>query len=133
MTAEPQGRKDWELSGNGRMTDKQRRMLNAVCGCLEQIHWHGSKLGKDDWRHLLSAVAAGQVMHPGWDYGDGRPRGFLMLGKSSLSLAKSEAKDAITMGIQLGDEPDSQGISARPVAWSDAVLRGLGFTPEDFR
>lgn len=125
-------RKDWEQSGNGRMSDKQRRMLNAICGDLEQIHWHGNRLGKDDWRHFLSAVSAGQTMHMGWDYGDGRPRGFIMLGKSSLSLTKTEAKDAITMGVQLGDDPESQGIKARPVRWSDAVLLGLGFNPRDF-
>lgn len=131
--SEVTSRADWELSGTGRMTAKQQKMLNAVCGCLAQIHWHGNKLNKDDWRHLLSAVSAGQVMLPGWQYGDNRPQGFIMLGKSSLSLTKTEAKDAITMGVQLGDDPESQGIKARPVQWSDAVLLGLGFNPMDLK
>lgn len=127
-------RKDWEQDGNGRMSDKQRRMLNAICGDLaSQITWHGNRLNKDDFRHLLSAASAGQVMLPGWQYGDNRPQGFIMLGKSSLSLTKTEAKDAITMGVQLGDDPESQGIRAHPVRWSDAVLFGLGFNPRDFK
>lgn len=119
--------KDWQQTGNGKLSDKQRRMFNAVCGDLEQIHWHGNKLNKDDFRHLFSAVAAGQRMMPGWQYGDGRAPGFIMLGKSSLSLTRSEASDAITMAIQLGDDPESQGIQAKPVVWSDAVLHGMGF------
>lgn len=126
-------REDWEQRGTARITEKQRRFLNAVAGCLEQIHWHGNKLDKDSWRHLLSAVAAGQIMLPGWQYGDGRAQGFIMLGRSSLSLTKSEACDAITMGLQLGDDPESQGIKARPVRWSDTVLRGSGWSPEDLR
>lgn len=131
MTTE--SRKDWDFGGESRMTLKQQKMLNAICGCLEQIHWHGSRLHKDDWRHLLSAVSAGQIMLPGWQYGDGRPQGFIMLGKSSLSLTKSEARDAITMGVHLGDDPSEQSITAKPVQWSDAVLRGLGFNPDELR
>lgn len=133
MASEVTSRKDWDVRGSERITEKQRKFLNAVCGCLEQINWHGDKLHKDDWRHLLSAVSAGQRMLMGWEYGDGRPRGFITLGKSSLSLTKSEAADAITMGIQLGDDPSTQGINARPVSWSDAVLRGMGWNPEDLR
>lgn len=125
--------KDWQLSGNGKMTVKQQKMLNAICGCLEQIHWHGNKLNKDDFRHLLSAVSAGQKMLPGWQYGDGRPQGVIMLGKSSLSLTRSEAADAITLGVHLGDHPEEQGITAKPVQWTDTVLLGLGFNPRDFQ
>lgn len=123
----------WNVQGNGKITDKQKRMLNAICGDLApQLNWDGNRLGKDDWRHFFSAVSAGQRMMTGWDYGDGRPRGFIMLGKSSLALTKSEASDAITMAIHLGDDPSTQGINARPVHWSDTVLLGMGFNPSDF-
>ncbi len=125
--------KDWQQTGNGRLSEKQRRMFNAVCHDLQQIHWHGNKLNNDDWRHLFSAVAAGQRMMPGWQYDDGRPPGFIMLGKSSLSLTRSQASDAITMAIQLGDDPESQGIKAPKVQWSDTVLLGMGFNPGDFQ
>jgi hypothetical protein len=124
---------NWNERGNAKISDAQRKMLNAVCGDLAgQIQWHGNKLNKDDFRHLFSAVAAGQRMMPGWHYGDGRAPGFIMLGKSSLSLTRSEASDAITMAIQLGDDPESQGIKAAKVAWSDTVLLGMGYNPRDF-
>lgn len=118
---------DWEDRSQGKITEAQRRMFNAICACLTQIHWHGNKLNKDDWRHLLSAVSAGQRMMPGWHYGDDRPSGVIMLGRSSLSLTRAQASDAITMAIQLGDDPESQGIQAKPVVWSDTVLHGMGF------
>lgn len=125
--------RDWDDRSQGKITEAQKRMFNAICGCLTQIHWHGNKLNKDDWRHLLSAASAGQKMMPGWQYGDGRPQGIIMLGKSSLSLTRSEACDAITMGLHLGDNPEEQGIQAHKVAWSDVVLLGMGFNPEDLR
>jgi len=122
---------DWRDTGDGRMTDAQRRMLNAVCGDLaRQIRWHGFRLDKDDWRHLLSGTVLGWRAVPAIDQGDGRV-GIVMLGGSSLRLTKSLAKDAITQGLAIGDDPTSQGIEANPVHWSDAVLHGLGFTTQD--
>lgn len=118
---------DWEDRSQGKITEAQRRFLNAVAGDIaRQITWHGYKLTKDDVRHLLAAVAAGQRILPGWDYGQG-PQGMIVLGKSSMSLTRAEASDAITMGVQLGDDPESQGIQACPVRWSDTVLKGMGF------
>lgn len=125
-------RKDWELEGGGPITPKQLRMLNAVCGDLARsIRWHGFRLDKDDFRHFLSGMAAGWRNIPGYDSGDGRV-GFVMLGSSSLKLTKSQAKDAITMGLHIGDHPEEQGIQSQPVRWSDAVLLGTGFNPSDF-
>lgn len=122
---------DWDDRSQGKITEAQRRMFNAVCGDLARhIQWHGNRLNKDDFRHLMSAVAAGQRMMPGWQYGDGQAPGFIMLGKSSLSLTRSQACDAITLAVQLGDDPSSQGIKACPVRWSDTVLRGMGFPVE---
>ena len=115
------------------MTDKQRRMLNAICGCLaEQLHWHGQRLTKDDWRHLVAGTMIGWRAMPGIDRGEGAP-GWIMLGGSSLKLTRSMACDAITVLVQIGDHPEDQGMCARPVSWSDTVLLGLGFSPHDFR
>jgi hypothetical protein len=124
---------EWQLQGQTRMTDEQRRMLNAVCGDLsKQVRWHGNRLSKDDWRHMLAGTMLGWRMMPGIDRGEGAP-GFIMLGGSSLNLSKSQAADAITCGLAIGDAPDSQGLDAKPVEWSDAVLFGLGFNPRDLR
>jgi hypothetical protein len=129
--AAPSARADWELSGNSRMTDQQRKMLNAVCGDLAaQVRWHGNQLSKDDWRHMLSGTMLGWRMMPAINRGEGAA-GFIMLGGSSLDLSKTLAADAITCGLQIGDRPDEQGLSCKPVRWSDAVLLGLGFNPAD--
>lgn len=113
------------------MTDEQRRMFNAVCGDLaNQIVWHGFRLSKDNWRHFISGSVLGWRMVPGIDRGQG-PAGFVMLGGSSKELSKTLAREAITVGLQIGDHPDEQGINAQPVRWSDAVLLGLGINPND--
>lgn len=123
---------DWKLEGQGGMTDRQRKMLNAVCGDLAaQLAWHGNRLSKDDWRHMVSGTVLGWRMMPAIDRGEGAS-GFIMLGGSSLKLSRSQAADAITVLLQIGDHPEDQGIKAKPVRWSDVVLLGLGFNPNDF-
>lgn len=124
---------DWRDSGNGPITDEQKRMLNAVCGDLARhLTWHGNRLTKDDWRHLLAGTMLGWRVMPAIDRGEGAP-GFIMLGGSSLKLTKSQAADAITQGIAIGDDPSSQGIKSNPVKWCDAVLMGMGHNPDDYR
>lgn len=125
--------RDWQLTGEQPMTPKQRRMLNAVCGDLEnQLDWHGFRLNKDAWRHFFSGLVLGQRILPGWDYGDARPAAAIILGRSSLDLSVTKAAEAITMAVHLGDEPSSQGMKSQPVRWSDVVLMGMGFNPDDF-
>ncbi len=124
----------WGVEGDGRHTEAQRRMLNAVAGDLaNQIVWHGFRMDKDNWRHWLCAVATKHsLIVPGYDNGEGPP-GFIVLGKSSLKTTKSEMKLAITIGLHIGDCPEEQGIKARPVSWCDAVLLGRGDNPNDYR
>lgn len=127
----PQGRSDWDLDGTGRMTEKQRNMLNAVCGCLaEQLPWHGFRISKDDYRHMLAGTLLGWRTFPGIDRGEGAP-GFIMLGGSSLDMSRSTAANAIACGLHIGDHPESQRLPSKPVRWSDAVMLGLGYRPED--
>ncbi|KRG69135.1 recombination protein NinB [Pseudoxanthomonas dokdonensis] len=127
------GRSDWDLRGEGRMTDAQRRMLNAVCGDLSsQIKWHGQRLSKDDFRHLISGTMLGWRMMPAIDRGEGAA-GFIMLGGSSLSMTRSQAADAITQALHIGDHPDEYSLKSAPAQWCDAVLLGQGFNPRDFR
>lgn len=122
---------DWRDDGPGAISPKQRRMLNAVCGDLAaQIVWHGNRLSKDDWRHVLSGTAMGWRLMPGINTGDGAP-GLVMLGGSSLSLNRKQATSAIAMGLEVGDNPQDQGLPAKPVRWSDTVLHGCGLTEND--
>lgn len=117
----------WKAEGHTRMTDEQRRMLNTVCGDLaDQVMWHGNRLSKDDWRHMISGTVLGWRMLRGIDTGNGSP-GLIYLGGSSKDLSKSQASDAITMAIQIGDHPDEQGLDCKPVRWCRTALIGMGF------
>jgi len=113
------------------LSEQQRKILNAACGDLAaQIRWHGFRLTKDDWRHLLAGTFLGWRMMPGIDMGDGRP-GFIMLGGSSLKLTKEQCSDAITAAFAIGDDPSSQGLNFPPVRWCDAVCLARGIRPEE--
>jgi hypothetical protein len=122
---------DWNQRGESRMTDAQRRMLNAACGDLaEQVPWHGNiRLSKDDYRHMICGTLLGWKFMPGIDLGDGQ-RGFITLGGSSLNLTKSQATDAITICFTIGDDPSSQDLPAKSVRWCAAVCLGRYITEE---
>jgi len=121
---------DWQDNREGKMTDAQRRMLNAACGDLaEQVVWHGHRLGKDDWRHFACGNVLGWRMVPGYDRGEGAP-GFVMLGGSSLSLSRKQATDVITLLFHIGDAPHDQGLKSPPVRWSKAVCLGRYITED---
>lgn len=113
------------------MSDEQRKLLNAACGDLAaQISWHGNRLTKDDFRHLLAGTVLGWRMMPGIDRGEGSP-GFILLGGSSLNLHKSECTDAITMAFHIGDEPSSQGLNSSPVRWCQVIRAARGISDAD--
>ena len=100
----------------------QRNLLHAACGDLaEQVVWHGQRLSKDDWRHLIAGTVLGWRMLPAYDSGSGGS-GYIMLGGSSLSLSKEQCRDAIDMAFHIGDDPQSQGLKCEPVRWCQAVV-----------
>ena len=116
---------------NEMLTEQQRKIFNAACGDLSaQINWHGFKLSKDDWRHLISGTMLGWRMMPGIDRGEGAP-GFIMLGGSSLDLSKNQCSDAITQAFLLGDDPSTQGIKSAPVRWCAAVCKARYLVKEN--
>ena len=108
---------------NELLTEQQRKILNAACGDLaEQISWHGFKLSKDDWRHLVSGTIKGWRMMPAIDRGEGAA-GFIMLGGSSMDLSKEQCIDAITQVFVIGDDPSTQGLKSKPVRWCASVCK----------
>ncbi len=109
--------RDWKAD----TSKEQLNTLNAACGDLSaQIVWHGNRLSKDDWRHMLSGTVLGWRMMPAIDRGEGAP-GFIMLGGSSLDLNKEQGTDALTLAFSIGDDPASQGLKSPPVRWCKAV------------
>lgn len=113
------------------LTEQQRKILNAACGDLAaQIDWHGNRLSKDDWRHMIAGTILGWRMMPAIDRGEGAA-GFIMLGGSSLNLSKEQCIDAITMAFCLGDDPSSQGLKSPPVRWCAAVCKARWLADEE--
>lgn len=113
------------------LTEQQRKILNAACGDLsEQISWHGFKLSKDDWRHLVSGTIKGWRMMPAIDRGEGAA-GFIMLGGSSMDLSKEQCIDAITQVFVIGDDPSTQGLKSDPVRWCASVCKARYLVNED--
>lgn len=111
-------------------TQEQRNLLNAACGDLSaQIAWHGFKLSKDDWRHMLAGTILGWRMMPAIDRGQGAP-GWIMLGGSSLDLNKEQCTDAITQAFLIGDDPETQGLKCAPVRWCKSVCGARWITDE---
>ena len=111
------------------ITEQQRNTLNAACGDLaKQIEWHGFRLSKDDWRHMLSGTIRGWRMMPGIDRGEGQS--LIMLGGSSMDLTKEQCIDAITQAFLIGDDPSTQGLNCEPVRWCKAVCMARWLTDE---
>lgn len=124
---------DWRDTGSEPMSDAQRRMLNAVCGDLAKgIDWHGEAMTKDDWRHFLCAHVLGERLVQGIRTGEGHP-GLIRFSRSSKELTRSQAAEAITMGLQVGDHPDEQWLDCPPVRWCDKVLLGTGLSESDLK
>lgn len=110
---------------------EQLNTLHAACGDLAaQIEWHGQRLTKDDFRHLICGTVLGWRMMPAFDMGQGAP-GFIMLGGSSLDLTKQQATDALTMAFALGDDPSSQGLKSPPVRWCRSVCGARWITDDE--
>lgn len=115
----------WKQHREGMITIKQQRMLSAICGDLaEGPSWHGRRLAKDDWRHMVAGTMLGWRLMPAIDRGQGAP-GAITLGGSSLKLTRSMACDAITVLVQIGDHPEEQELRAKPILWSTPCCWGL--------
>lgn len=120
--------RDWKAEMS---TLEQRKLFNAACGDLAaQLRWHGFRLSKDDYRHLISGTILRWRMMPGVDMGDGVAPGLIMLGGSSLDLSKKQCTEAIEMAFMFGDCPEGQGIDAPPVRWG-AVVCGARWIAEE--
>ncbi|HJR14221.1 MAG TPA: recombination protein NinB [Rhodanobacteraceae bacterium] len=109
------------------LTDAQRGLLNAACGDLaRQLPWHGMRLDKDDYRHMIAGTVLGWRTFPGIVDEHGRS-GWIMLGGSSLKLTREQCSLAIDLAFAIGDDPQGQHLDHAPVDWCDKVrlARGL--------
>lgn len=86
----------------------QNSMLWAcLTDIAEQVVWHGRKLAKEDWKHVLSAALYQQDVVPNLN-----GNGFVVLGKSTSQMTVREMRDLIELaqafgaeqGVKFGDE-----------------------------
>ncbi|MEL3922117.1 recombination protein NinB [Aeromonas enteropelogenes] len=86
----------------------QNSMLWAcLTDIAEQVVWHGRKLSKDDWKHVLSAALYQQDVVPNIN-----GSGFVVLGKSTSKMTVREMRELIELaqafgaeqGVKFGDE-----------------------------
>ena len=123
--------KQWEEKGREPMSREQQKLLNAACGDLaEQVRWHGIRLDKDDFRHLLSASVLGERLVPGVNEGTGNP-GLIRLARSSKELTRTDATKAIRMAFDIGDNPEDQGLPCPPVRWCAVICLARWVTNEE--
>ena len=101
----------------------QNSMLWAcLTDIAEQVVWHGRKLAKEDWKHVLSAALYQQDVVPNID-----GNGFVVLGKSTSKMTVREMRDLIELaqsfgaqqGVKFGDE------SRRGFDWVAAYGRAV--------
>jgi hypothetical protein len=122
---------DWQEKGREPMSRQQQKLLNAACGDLgDQIRWHGIVFGRDDYRHLLSAVVLGERLVPGVNTGMGNP-GLIRMSRSSLELNRTQATECIQLAFDIGDNPEDQGLTCKPVNWCDVIKAARGMRESD--
>jgi hypothetical protein len=123
-------RKGAALDPQAKRTLDQNALLQAACEDLSRgMTWHGHRLSKADWRHLISATVLGQLIVPGIDVGKGPP-GLIQLGASSTQLRVKDAGEAIQLAYSIGDQPheyDPTQPKGKSVAWGAIVSLARGF------
>ena len=80
---------------------------SVMTDIAEQVVWHGRKLAKEDWKHVISAALYQQDVVPNLN-----GNGFVVLGKSTSKMTVREMRDLIELaqafgaeqGVKFGDE-----------------------------
>lgn len=101
---------------------EQNDLFQAACGDLAAgWDWHGHRMSKDDWRHLICAFVLNKRPVPGIE------GGLVVLGGSSRALKLQQATDAITLSFAMGDAPWEYDKSKdAPITWGPAVRKARG-------
>ena len=73
-------------------TLEQNAALWATLGDVSnQVDWYGQRLSPEEWKHVFSAALEKQKVVPGLD------GGFVVLGKSTSSMTKSQLSNLLDL------------------------------------
>ena len=70
-----------------RSTEQNRRLWAMLADISCQVDWYGRKLTPEEWKHVFTAALSKQDVVPEID------GGFVVLGKSTSQMSKSEMSD----------------------------------------
>ena len=73
-------------------------LWSVLTDIARQVDWHGRRLSKDDWKHILSASLYQQDVVPGID------GGFVVLGKSTSKMTVGQMRDLIELAQAFGTQ-----------------------------
>lgn len=88
-----------------RSLEQSARMWAMLTDISQQVVWHGQRLQKEDWKHVLSAALKKQRIVPNID-GDG----FVVLGLSTSRMTVEEMSKLMEIAEHFGG---SQGVKFR--------------------
>jgi len=89
-----------EVRQETRSLAQNARLWAMLTDISRQVDWYGRKLTPDEWKHVFSAALKKQDVVPGID------GGFVVLGKSTSSMTKSEMSEMQTLMEAFGAERD---------------------------
>lgn len=86
-----------EIKEMTRSLAQNAMMWACLTDIANQVVWHGRKLSKEDWKHVLSAALYQQDVVPNID-----GNGFVVLGKSTSKMTVREMRDLIELAQSFG-------------------------------
>jgi len=87
-----------ELKKETRSLEQNSRLWAMLTDISKQLDWYGRKLTEEEWKHVFTAALTKQDVVPGIN------GGFVVLGKSTSKMTKSEMSDLQTLMEAFGVE-----------------------------
>ena len=80
-----------EIKPETRTLAQNARLWAMLTDVSNQVNWYGRKLSQEEWKHVFTASLSKQDVVPGID------GGFVVLGKSTSKMTKSEMAELQTL------------------------------------
>jgi hypothetical protein len=85
--------------GQTRTSEQNDKMWAVLGDIARQVDWYGRKLGKHQWKEILSAALKKQEVVPGID-----GESFVVLGASTSKMTIAEMTELIELAMAFGAE-----------------------------